>query len=145
MLRHELVEFFLVLGVAQAIEEILELDLLLLEAAQRFDAVFIEGAVAARGRAEAAEAETMAFHAVAHPLHLVLHPLHLVLKAVLAPATHFPAPECEEEKCEANRPPEDETQHGHNDPAGMPGRMKHMRAVRLLCRAAPSIDICGVG
>src|SRR5882724_13375730 len=57
VLRHELVELFLVLGVAQAIEEIAELGLLFLETLQRFDAVFVEGAVAARGRTEAAEAE----------------------------------------------------------------------------------------
>ena len=130
---------------AQAIQEILEFDLLLLEPAQGLHTVFVEGAVAARGRAETAEAETAAFHAVAHPLHLVLHSLHLVFKAVRTPATHFPAPKCEEEKCEANRPPEDETQHGQDDPAGMPRRIQHMRAVGLLGGAAPSIDICGVG
>ena len=55
MLRHELVELFLVLGVAQAIEEIAEFGLLLFEAPQRFHAVFVEGAIAARGRTETAE------------------------------------------------------------------------------------------
>ena len=53
MLRHELVELFLVLGVTQAIQEILEFGLLLLEAPQGVHAVFVEGAVAARGRTEA--------------------------------------------------------------------------------------------
>ena len=51
-----MVELFLVLGVTQAVEEILELDLLFLEPPQGFDAVLVEGAVAAGGRAEA-EAE----------------------------------------------------------------------------------------
>src|SRR6202795_3672037 len=69
VLRHELVELFLVLGVTQAIEEIAEFGLLFLEALQRFDAVLVEGAVAARGRAETAEAKTAALHVAAHPLH----------------------------------------------------------------------------
>jgi len=47
VLRHELVELFLVLGVTQALEEILELDLLFFEALQGFRAVLVEGAVAA--------------------------------------------------------------------------------------------------
>src|SRR3981081_1689890 len=106
VLRHELVELFLVLGVTQPIEEILELGLLLLEAAQGFHAVFVEGAVAAGGRAEAAERKAAALHAVPHPLHLVLHPLHLVGEAILvSPATHFSAPECEKEKGKPARPP----------------------------------------
>src|SRR3984885_8107662 len=69
VLGHELVELFLVLGVTQPIEEILEFGLLLLKALQRFDAVFVEGAVTARGRTEAAEVEAAALHVVAHPLH----------------------------------------------------------------------------
>ena len=92
------------------------------------------------------EAEAAALHAAAHPVHLVLHPLHLVLPAILmAPATHFSAPECEKEKGKADRPPDDEAEDGHGDPAGMPGAIKHMRAIGLFRRAAPSIDICGVG
>jgi hypothetical protein len=47
LLRHEGVELFLVLGVTQAVEEIPEFGLLLLEAPQGLRAVFIEGAVAA--------------------------------------------------------------------------------------------------
>jgi hypothetical protein len=60
VLRHELVELFLVLGVAQPIEEILEFGLLLFETLQGLDAVFVESAVAARGRTETAEAEAAA-------------------------------------------------------------------------------------
>src|ERR1700692_26368 len=80
MLRHELVELFLVLGVTQAIEKIPKFGLLFFEAPQGLHAVFVERAVAARRRSEG---ETSALHAVAHPLHLVLHPLHLVRPAVL--------------------------------------------------------------
>src|SRR3979490_2665601 len=83
VLRHELVELFLVLGVAQAIEEIPEFGLLFLETLQRFDAVFVEGAVAARGRTETAEAKTTALHATAHPFHLVGEAV------LMTPATHF--------------------------------------------------------
>src|SRR4051794_39027353 len=146
VLRHERVELFLVLGVAQAVEEIPELDLLLFEALQGLGAVLVEGAVAARLRTETAEAEATALHATAHPLHLVLHPLHLVRPAILVtPATHFSAPECEKEKGKPDRPPDDETEDGHGDPAGVPGRIKHVRAMGFLVGAAPSIDISGVG
>src|ERR1700759_4072325 len=62
MLPHERVELFLVLGVAQAAEEILELLLFLLEAAQRLTAILVEGTVAAGGRAEAEPAEAMTLH-----------------------------------------------------------------------------------
>src|SRR5882757_6942202 len=79
VLRHELVELFLVLGVTQAFEEILELDLLFFKTLQGFGAVLVEGAVAARGRTEAEARKAPALHAAAHPVHLVLHPLHLVL------------------------------------------------------------------
>src|ERR1700731_3927140 len=57
VLPHERVELFLVLGVAQAAEEILELLLLLLQTAQRLAAIFVKGAVATGGRAEAEAAE----------------------------------------------------------------------------------------
>src|SRR4051795_4182956 len=146
VLRHELVELFLVLGVTQTVEEVLELDLLLLEPLQCLGAVLVKGAVAARGRTEA-KAETVALHAAAHTVHLVLYPLHLVLPAILvAPARHSSAPECEKEKGKSDRPPDDEAEDGHGDPAGMPGRLEHMRgSIGFFRGAAPSIDICGVG
>src|SRR6266436_10168222 len=107
MLRHELVELFLVLGVTQAIEEIPEFDLLFLEPPQGFHAVLVKGAIAAGGRTERKAA---ALHPIAHPLHLVLHPLHLVRPTIaVTPASHFSAPECEKEKGKADRPPDDET------------------------------------
>src|ERR1700676_3503509 len=106
VLRHELVELFLVLGVTQAIEEIPEFGLLFLKAPQGLHAVLVEGAVAARGRTEWKAA---ALHVVAHPFHLVLHPLHFVRPTIaVTPASHFSAPEREKEKGQANRPPDDE-------------------------------------
>src|SRR5215475_15355615 len=141
MLRHEGVELFLVLGVAQAAEEILELLLLLFQATQRLLTILVEGAVAAGRRAKA---EAMALHAVLHPLHLPLHTFHLVRPAiaiVVAPATHFSAPECEKEKGKSDRPPDQEAEDGHGNPAWVPGAFEHVRAIRLFDRAAPSIDI----
>src|SRR5438445_13710805 len=49
-LGHELVEFGLVLGMPEPVEELLEFALFFLEAAQGFRAVLVKGAVAARGR-----------------------------------------------------------------------------------------------
>jgi hypothetical protein len=63
----------------------------------------------------------------------------------MTPATHFSAPECEKEKGKTDRPPDDEAEDSHGDPAGMPGALKHMRSIRLFRGTAPSIDICGVG
>src|ERR1700761_1316340 len=146
MLGHELVELFLVLGVTQTIEEILELVLLVLEAPQRFHAVFVEGSVAAGGRVEAAkttEAKSAPLHATAHPLHLVLHPLHFILPAILmTPATHARSPEGEKEEGKTDRPPEHETENGRDHHAGV---NTHMRAVRFVSGPAPLMNICGVG
>src|ERR1700740_986499 len=94
VLSHEGVELFLVLGVAQACQEILELLLLFFKTTQRLHAVFVEGAVAARGRTET-EAEAAALHAIPHAIHVGLHPLHLGLPAiavVVTPARHSSAP-----------------------------------------------------
>src|SRR6202044_2949726 len=119
MLRHELVELFLVLGVAQPIEEFAELLLLVLKPPQRLHAVVVEGAVAARRRPEG---EATALHAIAHPFHFVLHPLHLVRPAILmTPATHFSAPECEKEKAKTDPPPDEETGDRHGNPTWMQG------------------------
>src|SRR6185437_5905876 len=145
VLGHEGVELFLVLGVAQPGQELLELALLFLEPAQRIGAVIVESAVTAAGRTEA-EAKSAALHAVAHAIHLPLHPFHLVLPAItVIPATHLSAPECEEEKREPDRPPDQEAENGHGNPAGMPGAFEHVRTIGFLGGAAPSIDICGVG
>ena len=128
-------------GVTQPVEEIAEFGLLLFEPAQGVHTVFVEGAIAGRGRTEG---EAAAFHPATHPLHFVLHPLHLVLPAIhVIPATHRRAPECEKEKGKADRPPEKETKNGRNHHSRMNA---HPRAVvGFINRAAPSIDICGVG
>jgi hypothetical protein len=140
VLGHELVELLLVLGMTQTIEEIAEFGLLFLEPPQGLHAVFIEGAVAAGGRAET---ETTAFHVAAHALHLVLHPLHFILPTILMiPATHVRAPEGENEKDKADRPPEKESENGPDHHSGMD---THPGAVHFAIRAAPLIEICGVG
>src|SRR4051812_46216288 len=143
MLRHELVELFLVLGVTQTIQEALELVLFFLETPQRLDAVLVESTVAGGRRAEAeAAAEAAALHAVAHPLHLVLHALHLVFEAaVTIKTTHFPAPEREEEKCEAHRPPEHKAENDQHD---VPWRT-HAVGHPLISRVTPAVEICSVG
>src|SRR3982074_696103 len=69
MLGHELIKLFLVLAAQHALQEFPEFGLLLLKAPQRFHAVYVEAAVAARGRPQAAEALAAALHAIAHPLH----------------------------------------------------------------------------
>src|SRR4029453_14550466 len=60
------------------------------------------------------------------------------------------APECEKEKGKSDRPPDDEAEDGHGDPARMPWRIEHARALvgvvfPLRGGAAPAIDISGVG
>ena len=64
MLGHELVELFLVLGVAQAIEEIPEFDLLFFKTLKGLGAVFVEGAVTAGGGTEAADGSALPAEAV---------------------------------------------------------------------------------
>src|SRR5712671_2186596 len=68
--RHELIELGLVLGGAQAVEEIAELLLLVLEAPQRLGPIVVEGVVAARGAPAPGAAE--APHRIPHAIHLVL-------------------------------------------------------------------------
>ena len=120
VLRHELVELFLVLGVAQTIQEFPGIRSALPRGAARFPCG-IRRRRGCRWRA-GRTAKPKPRRPCGHPFHLVLHPLHLVRPAILmTPATHFSAPECEKEKGEADRPPDDEAQDGHGDPAGMPG------------------------
>src|SRR4029077_8363349 len=115
-LGHELVEFALVLGKAQAVEEIAELALLLFEPAQRLGAVFVEGVIAARRRPPRPEAAAEALHALAHAAHLFFHARHFALPALATMATHVSAPECEGEDREADRPPHDESEDQQDDP-----------------------------
>ncbi len=83
-LGHELIELGPVFGEAQPRQEVLERLLLVFEPLQRLLAIIVEGAVAARGRAEAVTAAPETLHASAKALHLVLHPGHLALPAVPA-------------------------------------------------------------
>src|SRR5579885_1324531 len=118
-LGHELVELGLVLGHAQAIEEVAELALLVLEPAQGLGAIFVEGPIAARGIMRPRRA---AAHLRAHPVHLALHALHLVLPAVVAAvvitASHASAPYREGEDCETQRPEGPEAEDDQRDPGG---------------------------
>src|SRR6185295_826057 len=93
--------------------------LLLFKPTQRLAAVFIKGAVAARGGAPPAEPTAVARGALAHTVHSVLHPRHLVLPAVVAgvvPTSHASAPYQEGQDGEAERPKHDETQDHQGDP-----------------------------
>ena len=65
-------------------------------------------------RATAAAAE-----ALAHAAHLVFHAMHLALPALAAVTAHAPAPDNVGEDRQAHRPPEDEPEDHHDDPAGM--------------------------
>src|SRR5205085_10782416 len=119
-----------VLGLAQAVQGILEFGLRFLETLQRLLTVFVKGAIAARRPVVAA-----AFHAGAKALHLVLHPLHLLLPArgvaavISCHATHSSAPKRKKEKGEADWPPHNETEHGQHDPARMPASFEECRTV----------------
>src|SRR5919198_476787 len=71
-LGHELVEFGLVLGVAQAVEKFLEFALLLFQAPQGLSPILVKGPFAA-GPAVAVPAPALG--SCLHPLHPPLHPL----------------------------------------------------------------------
>src|SRR5262249_53194960 len=103
-LGHELVELGAVLGKAQALEELDELALLLLEAAQRLFAVFVESAVAA-GRAVPAPRTGATVPVVVVPA-----------SACLRPTAHASAPYAIGEDEKADRPIGDEAQDHEGDP-----------------------------
>src|ERR1700730_8749037 len=112
--RHELIELGLVLGHAQALQEIAEFALLVLQTPQRLGTVLVESAVAARGPGPAAMTEVL--HLGAHALHFFLP----MVVAVTAPTTHASAPQREGEDREAYGPPEYEPKHREHDPRRMP-------------------------
>src|SRR5207344_2494985 len=113
---------------AQALEEVAELALLLLEPAQRVGAVFVERAVAARARAGVTpRALPEAVHLGAHPVHLLLHPVLPAVVAASAPTTHLSAPDRDAEDDETERPPEDEPEDHRDDPHRVPAP-EHRRA-----------------
>src|SRR5687767_9848259 len=106
---HELVELGLVLGLAQAVEEIAELLLLFLEALQRLGAVFVEGGIAARAAPRAAPP-------LIHPAFL------LAVPAAATSASHASTPYQVSQEREADRPRDDEGQNQQGDP----GRLAHI-------------------
>ena len=116
---HELIEFRLVLGLAQALQEVAELALLIFEAPQRLGPVFVEGAVAA-GAVTAppvAPALRVPLNVPAHAIHLFLQALHFTLPAIaVIPAAHSSAPDDECEDHEADRPPPHEAEDHEKDP-----------------------------
>src|ERR1700678_4434975 len=118
--RHKLVKLGFVLGVPQAIEEVAELALLLLKAAQGLGAVLVEGVVAAGTRMTPPFPAAWA-HFSAHAVHLLLHALHLALPtvhAVITPAAHSSAPDDEGQRRKAQRPPETKPEDHESDPGG---------------------------
>jgi hypothetical protein len=60
----------------------------------------------------------------------------------MVPATHFRAPECEKQKGQTNRPPEQETKDSRDHQARVNVRL---RATGLVNGTAPLMDICGIG
>src|SRR5215467_13332256 len=103
-LRHELIELGLVLGHAQAAEELVEFALLLLEPPQGFRAVLVEGAVAARARRLPPSAG--AAHVGAVP----------TIDLAMFPATHASAPNDEGQGGQTKRPPDDEAEDHQREP-----------------------------
>src|SRR5580700_9694184 len=104
-LGHELVELPLVLGLAQAVEELDELALLLLQPPQRLFAILVEGAVAA-GRAVPAPG------ALESVLALVVPAAHLAMR----PTGHASSPYEISEDQQADRPIGHEAQDHEGDP-----------------------------
>src|SRR5947208_6550685 len=82
---HELIEFGLVLGVAQPVQELEEIALLVFEPPQCLGAIFVEGAVAARWSLARRPLVRPAPPAAAgaHLLHALLHALHAAPPAAI--------------------------------------------------------------
>src|SRR5499427_140004 len=104
-LGHELVEFGLVLGVPQAVEELLELALLLFEAAQSFRAILVKSPVAARRGSPAPPSARVSLTARLPVARAASHPM-----------CHSPAADQIAQNDEAERPPNQKTHHCQGDP-----------------------------
>src|SRR5271166_6215592 len=129
MFGHELVEFSLVLGMPQAVEERLEFALLFFEPPQRLVAVLVKRTVAAR---TAIAAPGPLLGSRLHPFHALLHPLHATLPAVSAamcPACHSPTPYQITQNYEAERPEHDETHDRQPDPGRLADVVQMRREV----------------
>ena len=154
-LGHELVELGAVPGEAQRRQEILELALLVLEALQRLRAVVVEGAVAARRRAEpvAGAAEAIGPARASSPscpaggrscgpsgpgaLLALEHRRIAREHRMAAPAEPAPADE-QGEKHEPHRPPPQESQDRKNDWHARPRVCEcneHLLRPRAACQA----------
>src|SRR5439155_12198199 len=120
---HDLIEFGCVLGVAQPVQELEEVALLVFEPAQRFGAILVEGAVAARGLtvgpAPAGAPGTPVARCRLHALHALLHAVHAPLPAFLSmhPASHATTSYQISENDKANRPPQQKAHDHQRDPS----------------------------
>src|SRR5260370_18959044 len=102
---HELVEFGLVRGMRQTVEELLEFALFLPEAAQGLRAVLVKGTVAARARPPAPPSARVRLAA-----------LLPVARAATCPARHSPAAYEIPQNDEAERPPNHKTHYREGHP-----------------------------
>src|SRR5260370_20234019 len=105
-LGHELVEFGLVLGMPQTVEELFEFALFFLEAAQGLRAVLVKGAVAARGRPPAPPSAPASLAA--------LLPMAC---ATTRPARHSPPPYQIPPNDQAEPPPHHTTHQPEGEPS----------------------------
>src|SRR3984893_17676901 len=139
-LGHELVELDLVLGVPQAIEEFLELALLLFEPPERFVAVLIKGTVAARTLVAASAPPLGGCLHAPHPLvHSVDAPLPAIAAAV-CPACHSSTPYEIPEKHETERPEQDEADDRQPDPC----RLADVVQTRREIHCSLDVNVCNI-
>src|SRR5438132_3281320 len=118
---HELIEFGLVLGVAQPVQELEEIALLVFEPPQCLGAIFVEGAVAARRplTRRPLVRTTPPAGAAAHLLHALLHALHASPPAAvpaMCPASHATTPYQISENHQPGGPEQDEADDHQPDP-----------------------------
>src|SRR5262249_30227486 len=131
----ELIEFGLVFGHAQAVEEFHEFALLFFKAAKRLRLVFVESTIAARRaravlrpRPMSGPMPTLVFGktlpAIRPPFLLALPTL---FPSFLLPARHSSAPNEICQSCQAQGPKEDETTHHQSDPGGFADLVQFVR------------------
>src|SRR5271166_1801433 len=142
MFGHELVEFSLVLGMPQAVEERLEFALLFFQPPQGLVAVLVKGTVAARAAVAARTAVAAPgplLGSSVHPFHPLLHPFHATLPAISAamcPACHSPTPNQISKNHEAERPEQDKAHDRQPDP----GRLADVVQMRCEVHDSPRCE-----